>query len=143
MQRAGADVQTAAKAGPSSVPNTRTPGLWVTYSYCVSVLVISLRLRSSAVFVPDGASRIVPGLPYTLLSLVFGWWGFPWGLIYTPMAILENLSGGTPIDAVEGEGRFEGALPVQSEAACPACGSSDVAFVLGRSRCRACKHTFG
>jgi hypothetical protein len=31
---------------------------------------------------------------YTLTSLLFGWWGFPWGLIYTPQAIYRNLCGG-------------------------------------------------
>jgi hypothetical protein len=25
------------------------------------------------------------------LSSVFGWWGFPWGLIFTPVQIIRNL----------------------------------------------------
>jgi hypothetical protein len=28
-----------------------------------------------------------------LISLLFGWWGFPWGLIMTPVQIVRNLVG--------------------------------------------------
>jgi hypothetical protein len=31
---------------------------------------------------------------YTLISALFGWWGFPWGFLYTPQAIYRNLCGG-------------------------------------------------
>src|SRR6185436_6143493 len=27
------------------------------------------------------------------LSLVFGWWGFPWGLIMTPVQVVRNVAG--------------------------------------------------
>ena len=29
----------------------------------------------------------------TLFSLVLGWWGFPWGLLITPVQIVRNVSG--------------------------------------------------
>jgi hypothetical protein len=29
----------------------------------------------------------------TLFSLVFGWWGFPWGLLMTPMQVIRNIAG--------------------------------------------------
>jgi hypothetical protein len=29
----------------------------------------------------------------TLFSLVLGWWGFPWGLIMTPVQVSRNLAG--------------------------------------------------
>lgn len=28
-----------------------------------------------------------------LFSLIFGWWGFPWGIIYTPIQISKNIIG--------------------------------------------------
>jgi hypothetical protein len=37
------------------------------------------------------------GLPYSLLSLLFGWWGIPWGLIYTPLTLFTNLCGGRDV----------------------------------------------
>jgi hypothetical protein len=29
----------------------------------------------------------------TIFSLAFGWWGFPWGLIMTPVQIVRNIAG--------------------------------------------------
>lgn len=29
----------------------------------------------------------------TLSSAVLGWWGFPWGLIMTPVQVIRNLAG--------------------------------------------------
>ena len=37
--------------------------------------------------------------PYSLLTLVLGWWGIPWGLIYTPLALMTNFSGGRDVTA--------------------------------------------
>lgn len=37
-----------------------------------------------------GIKKQVQGL---LCSLFFGWWGFPWGLIMTPVQIFRNLKG--------------------------------------------------
>jgi hypothetical protein len=31
---------------------------------------------------------------FTLVTFIFGWWGFPWGFIFTPQAIYRNLRGG-------------------------------------------------
>jgi hypothetical protein len=30
-----------------------------------------------------------------------GWWGVPWGLIYTPLTLWTNLSGGRAVTAEE------------------------------------------
>ena len=66
----------------------------VEFSWCVSLVVVTLR-RSSVVLVRPEESTFGAALPYTLLSLVAGWWGFPFGLIFTPLAVIQNLSGGT------------------------------------------------
>ncbi len=70
---------------------------FVVFSYCMSFLIITLRRSSDVHFVRAGQSAFVASLPYTLLSLVIGWWGFQWGLVYTPMAVIQNLSGGTDV----------------------------------------------
>src|SRR6266852_7285584 len=44
-------------------------------------------------------SRIIKGLPWTLLTLVVGWWGIPWGPIRTVQSLWINLSGGTDVTA--------------------------------------------
>jgi hypothetical protein len=72
---------------------------FVVFSYAMSFLVITLKRSSDITFIRAGQSAFGASLPYTLLSFFLGWWGFPWGLIYTPMAIIENLSGGKDVTA--------------------------------------------
>jgi hypothetical protein len=70
---------------------------FVVFSYCMSFLVITLKRSSDVMFVRAGQSPVVAGLPYTVLSFFMGWWGFPWGLVYTPVAIIQNLAGGKDV----------------------------------------------
>lgn len=72
-------------------------GKFVVYSYALSFLVVSLKRSSAVHFIKPGESAVGKSLPYTLLSLFLGWWGLPWGFIYTPWAIIQNLGGGTDV----------------------------------------------
>jgi hypothetical protein len=72
-------------------------GRFVVYHYCVSVIIVTMRRPTEIQFVPAGHSRVAAGLPYTFASLVAGWWGFPWGFIYTPITIITNTCGGTDV----------------------------------------------
>ena len=72
-------------------------GKFVVYQYVFSLLIVTYKRFSEAVFIPEGESAFFPGLKYTLISLIFGWWGIPWGLIYTIEAIFVNLGGGKVI----------------------------------------------
>ncbi len=72
---------------------------FVIFSYTISLLVVTFRRSSEVHFLGPNDSPLLKGLPYTCLSFFFGWWGFPWGFIYTPMAIVENLSGGKNVTA--------------------------------------------
>jgi hypothetical protein len=69
----------------------------VFYEYCISLIFISLRRPSRVVRLPPGSTGLLRGLPYTIISLLFGWWGLPWGLIYTPLTLWTNLTGGRKI----------------------------------------------
>lgn len=74
-------------------------GRFVYYEYCISVLIASSR-RPSVIFFLRGTDwGVWRGLPYCLLSLLLGWWGFFWGLIYTPLTLFNNLSGGCDVTA--------------------------------------------
>lgn len=75
-------------------------GKFVTFSYAMSFLIITLKRSSNVYFIRAGENTFGKSLPYTILSMVLGWWGFPWGLIYTPMAIFQNLSGGNDVTAL-------------------------------------------
>jgi hypothetical protein len=72
-------------------------GRFVYYEYCISVIVASARRPTDITFLPGDDWGILRGLPYCLLSLLLGWWGFPWGPIYTPLTLFNNLSGGCDV----------------------------------------------
>lgn len=56
---------------------------FVMYQYCISLLVVSFKRWSMVYFINHKESASRKGLPFTLLTLVMGWWGLPWGPIYT------------------------------------------------------------
>lgn len=75
----------------------RRGGRFVVFDFCLSFCVVTLTRSSPVIFVPAGHSPAAASLPYCLLSLCFGWWGFPFGLVYTPVTILKNLAGGRDV----------------------------------------------
>ena len=70
---------------------------FVFFTYSISLLVVSFKRPTSVYFIPAGHSPLMKGLPFTLVSVLFGWWGFPWGIIYTLQALHLNLGGGTDV----------------------------------------------
>jgi hypothetical protein len=72
----------------------RNGAKFVVYQYCVSLLIVTLYRSSEVHFIRSNESAVLRGMKYTLISLVLGWWGFPFGPIYTVAAIAINLSGG-------------------------------------------------
>jgi hypothetical protein len=72
-------------------------GRFVFYEMCISLLVITLRRPSAVYLMASDELGLRKGLPYTLVSLLLGWWGIPWGIIYTPITLFTNLSGGRDV----------------------------------------------
>lgn len=72
-------------------------GKFVLYMYCISIVVLTFRRSSDVYFIRSGENAIVKGLGYTLLSFLLGWWGIPWGPIFTIQALWSNLSGGKDV----------------------------------------------
>ena len=72
---------------------------FVFYEYCISLIVVTLRRPSAVYFLRGGSRGVLRGLPYVLLSLLLGWWGVPWGIIYTPLALVTDLTGGCDVTA--------------------------------------------
>ncbi|MBA3707234.1 MAG: hypothetical protein H0W83_00265 [Planctomycetes bacterium] len=68
-------------------------GKFVMYQYVISVVILSFRQPSPIIFVKGGGSRIAKGFKYTAIAFLFGWWGIPWGILYTIGALGSNLTG--------------------------------------------------
>jgi hypothetical protein len=69
----------------------------VFFEYCISLVFLTLRLPSKPWRAWPWPLRLLQALPYTVVTLLFGWWGLPWGLIHTPLVLWTNLSGGRPL----------------------------------------------
>jgi hypothetical protein len=70
---------------------------FVLFQYCVSVIVLTFRRPSDIYFLGQGENAVMKGLLFTLLSLAAGWWGIPWGPIYTIQSIYNNSRGGKDV----------------------------------------------
>lgn len=66
----------------------------VRFEFCLSILFVTIRRQSPLYLTESWQDRYLRGLWYSLLALLFGLWGVPWGLIWTPWAIWVNLTGG-------------------------------------------------
>jgi hypothetical protein len=86
-------------SGAELAEEIRKGGKFVVFDYAISILIMTFKRSSEVHFVRAGESAVIKSLPYTLLSLCFGWWGIPWGFIYTPMALFTNFGGGRDVTA--------------------------------------------
>lgn len=50
---------------------------FVVYWYCWSTIVMTFKEASDIHFIRAGESRVKRGLPYIVLTMALGWWGFP------------------------------------------------------------------
>jgi hypothetical protein len=66
----------------------------VSYEYCLSFIVVTLKRPTSLYLLPPNDSDFGNRTLFSCLSFFIGWWGIPWGPIYTISTIYRNLSGG-------------------------------------------------
>lgn len=71
----------------------------VRFETVMSAVLFTVRRQSGVYLTESWQQRYLTGIWYSAASLVLGPWGVPWGLIYTPLAVWVNLTGG--IDATD------------------------------------------
>ena len=59
----------------------------------ISVIFMTFKIPSRYYFATRDNFRLTQAL-YTIASLLLGWWGIPWGPIYTIQSVAKNISGG-------------------------------------------------
>ena len=70
---------------------------FVMFQDCISVIVMTIRRSSDIYFLRAEQNAVVKGLPFTLVTLVLGWWGFPWGPIWSVTSLVTNFRGGKDV----------------------------------------------
>ena len=68
-------------------------GRFVTYSYSISIVAASFQRYSKIYFLRHYEAAINHGYPYLLISFFLGWWGIPFGPIFTIASIIRAFKG--------------------------------------------------
>lgn len=74
-------------------------GRFVIHEYCISVVILTFKRGSDIRFVRPGQSAVGRGLDCIATTMFLGWWGIPWGPIFSVMALWTNLRGGRDVTA--------------------------------------------
>jgi hypothetical protein len=74
-------------------------GRFVVFQYCISIVLMSFKRSSGVYFVPADGGTGMQAAPFCGLSLLLGWWGIPWGPIWTLGTLFKNLGGGVDVTA--------------------------------------------
>ncbi len=72
-------------------------GKLVAYMYTFSFVIMTIKRVSAVRLIPAGSSAAVSSWPYVLITFLVGWWGIPWGPVYTIQSIWRNLRGGIDV----------------------------------------------
>jgi hypothetical protein len=72
-------------------------GRFVIFQYCISIVVLSFKRVSDIHFIKGDESAFRKGAGFSLISLLLGWWGIPWGPIWTVCSLITNCRGGRNI----------------------------------------------
>lgn len=69
--------------------------------YVVSALMFTARYLGRFRSLCSTCARL-NALPAVVVTFVLGWWGIPWGLVWTPQAIVDDVvAGGAALDSAE------------------------------------------
>jgi hypothetical protein len=74
-------------------------GRFVQYQYCISIVIMTFKRGTDIYFVRADENPIVKGLSWTFLTSLAGWWGIPFGPIFTIQSLWYNLKGGHDVTA--------------------------------------------
>lgn len=72
-------------------------GKLVVFYYCVSLLVVTFRRASPVYLVRSGENPLAKAMPWIVLTAIAGWWGIPWGPIYSIQSLVTDFGGGKEI----------------------------------------------
>lgn len=72
-------------------------GKFIYFDYTISLIVLTFKKTSGVYLIRRNENVFTKGLVFTLISLLFGWWGLPFGPKYTINSIRTNLKGGKEV----------------------------------------------
>lgn len=77
----------------------RDGGRFIMFQYGISILIMTFKRGSNIYFLKADQGAVGKGLGFSALTFLLGWWGIPWGPIYTIQTLWKNFSGGIDVTA--------------------------------------------
>lgn len=72
-------------------------GRFVFFPYTVSVVLATFKKASSIYLIRPNENSLKYSYKHVLTNAVAGWWGLPWGPVYTIGAIYQHMKGGKDV----------------------------------------------
>ncbi|UUC44700.1 hypothetical protein [Flavobacterium cerinum] len=72
-------------------------GKFVIFPYTVSIVLMTFKRSSSIYLVRPEESSFKYSYKHVLVNGIFGWWGLPWGPVYTIQSLYHQISGGKEV----------------------------------------------
>jgi hypothetical protein len=69
-------------------------GRFVLFTYTISLIFVTFRQPTPVYFIRAGRWAVGKGFGPTIMTFALGWWGIPWGPIFSIGSIARNLTGG-------------------------------------------------
>jgi hypothetical protein len=70
---------------------------FVIFHYCFSIIFMTFKRGSDVYLIREGESTLDYSIGWSLITLFFGWWGIPWGPIFSIEALYKNIIGGEDV----------------------------------------------
>lgn len=68
-------------------------GKFVVYTYTISIIIMTFKRPSDIYYIKSNESPIKYGWKYLLGTMFLGWWGIPFGPIYSIASIITAFTG--------------------------------------------------
>jgi len=82
-------------ASGAAYNGTRITGDTEMTRFLLTVSIVFLTFKIPSRYYVAGRDKVaLTKAAYSLATLLFGWWGIPWGPIYTVQSLAKNVSGG-------------------------------------------------
>ncbi|MBN1151537.1 hypothetical protein JXA84_10010 [candidate division WOR-3 bacterium] len=72
-------------------------GKFVVFQYCVSIIILSFKRGSAIYFIKGKEKSLKYSFKYSLVTWLLGWWGIPWGPIFSIRSLYINNKGGIDV----------------------------------------------
>jgi len=72
-------------------------GRFLYFTYTISLIIVTFKRTSDVYLVRRGESATGKVIAFSLLSFFFGWWGIPYGPVYTVECLRTNFRGGKDV----------------------------------------------